>query len=124
MNSDIVGISPESCHAGLLPQGKLKWILHTQHMTEITMSNSNRSATNMNSTIMNDNSSISSSHESSSIIIPAMNDVEMGEEHGPDYAPVVVKTKGMHYPRWSRQKEYSTFEGKPEHVLMIGRRWR
>ena len=62
----------------------------------------------------------------SSFIIPT-NDVELGEEHGPDYAPVVVKTKTC-YSRWSRllkkeeeEKKYSHFQGKPEHVLMIGR---
>jgi hypothetical protein len=58
-------------------------------------------------------------HRESSTIIPT-NDIELGEEHGPDYAPEVVKTKTC-YSRWSRQKKYSHFEGKSEHVMMIGR---
>ena len=65
--------------------------------------------------------------DESSFIIPT-NDVELGEAHGPDYAPVVVKTKTC-YSRWSRllkeeeeeKKKYSHFQGKPEHVLMIGK---
>ena len=61
-------------------------------------------------------------HRESSIIIPT-NDAKLGEEHGPDYAPVVVKTKTC-YSRWSRQMKYSHFEGKSEHVMMIGRRHR
>ena len=65
--------------------------------------------------------------DESSFIIPT-NDVELGEEHGTDYASVVVKTKTC-YSRWSgllkeeegEEKKYSHFQGKPEHVLMIGR---
>lgn len=60
--------------------------------------------------------------ESSTTIIPT-NDIELGEEQGRDYAPVVVKTKTC-YSRWSREKNYSHFEGKSEHVMMIGRRHR
>jgi hypothetical protein len=58
-------------------------------------------------------------HRESSTIIPT-NDAKLDEKHGPDYAPEVVKTKTC-YSRWSRQKKYSHFEGKSEHVMMIGR---
>jgi hypothetical protein len=61
-------------------------------------------------------------HRESSTIIPT-NDIELGEEQGRDYAPVVVKTKTC-YSRWSREKNYSHFEGKSEHVMMIGMRYR
>jgi hypothetical protein len=113
INSGIVGISPESCHAGLLPQGKLEWILHAQHMTDTSISHR---ATNNN---LYSAVTINDMHRESSTIIPT-NDAKLDKKHGPDHAPEVVKTKTC-YSRWSRQKKYSHFEGKSEHVMMIGR---
>ena len=115
-----MGISPESCHAGLLPQGKLEWILHTQHMNDTTISHRATTTNLYSAAVTND------MHRSESSFIIPTNDVELGEEHVPDYAPVVVKTKTC-YSRWSRllkeeeEEKYSHFQGKPEHVLMIGR---
>ena len=108
-----MGISPESCHAGLLPQGKLEWILHAQHMTDPSISH-RATDNNLYSAV-----TINDIHRESSTIIPT-NDAKLDEKHGPEYAPEVVKTKTC-YSRWSRQKKYSHFEGKTEHVMMIGR---